>query len=205
MATLADEVYQADPNRAEGIEQEGVFCDFCHKVGEVNLDSSTNLPNPNSPGALSMRLYRPQDGQQLFFGNFDDVTRRVSYLPLFEESAYCASCHYGVFWNTLVYGSYEEWLNSPYSDPQKGKTCQNCHMPAVDYAYFVFPEKGGLQRDPSRIYSHTMPGAADRELLQNALSMQVNARRRGEQILVEVSLANDQTGTTSPAILPCAT
>ncbi|MDY7042021.1 MAG: carboxypeptidase-like regulatory domain-containing protein, partial [Chloroflexota bacterium] len=71
--------YAADPNQLSGIEAEGVFCEFCHKIGEVTLDPATGLPYPNMPGVLSMRLYRPEEGQQLFFGNFDDVTRRVSY------------------------------------------------------------------------------------------------------------------------------
>lgn len=66
-----------------------MFCEFCHKIGEATL-------------VLSMRLHRPKEGQQLFFGNFDDVTRRVSYLPLGEESAFCAPCHFGVFWDTVI-------------------------------------------------------------------------------------------------------
>jgi hypothetical protein len=59
-----------------------VFCEFCYKIGEATPDSATGLPYPNMPGVLSMRLHRPKEGQHLFFGNFDDVTRRVSYLPL---------------------------------------------------------------------------------------------------------------------------
>ncbi|MGD8760312.1 MAG: carboxypeptidase-like regulatory domain-containing protein, partial [Anaerolineales bacterium] len=97
--------YAADPNKLSGIEAEGVFCEFCHKIGEVILDPATGLPYPNTPGVLSMRLYRPEEEQQLFFGNFDDVTRRVSYLPLIEESAFCAPCHYGVFWDEVIYNS----------------------------------------------------------------------------------------------------
>jgi hypothetical protein len=201
-ASIPGMAYQVDPNRVTGVNQEGVFCEFCHKIGEVNLDPANNLPYPNMPGVLSMRLYRPDEGQQLFFGNFDDVTRRVSYSALFEQSAYCAGCHFGVFWDTVVYNSYGEWLASPYSDPEKGKTCQDCHMPPVDYAYFVFPEKGGLLRQAQPIYSHRMPGAQDEELLQNALSMQVQAEQDGDQIVVRVSLTNDNTGHHIPTDSP---
>jgi hypothetical protein len=202
MATRQEGAYAADPNLATGIEAEGVFCEFCHKIGDVTLDPVTGLPYPNMPGVLSLRLYRPEDGQQLFFGQFDDVTRRVSRLPLVEESAFCAPCHFGVFWDTVVYNSYGEWLDSPYSDPATGRTCQDCHMPAVDYDYFVYPEKGGLVRDRSCIFSHQMPGAADEALLQNAVMMTATAQLKGDRLLVEVRITNDQTGHHVPTDSP---
>ena len=210
MAAKPGLAYAADPNLATGVETEGVFCEFCHKIGDVTLNPFTGLPYPNMPGVLSMRLYRPGPEQQLFFGNFDDVTRRVSYLPLIEQSAYCASCHFGTFWDTTIYNSFGEWLDSPYSDPQRAKTaglsssksCQNCHMPPVDYDYFAFPEKGGLIRDSSRIFSHLMPGASSADLLQNAVTMSVSARRDGEQVIVEVTLVNDLTGHHVPTDSP---
>ena len=194
--------YAVDPNEVSGVDAEGVFCEFCHKIGEVTLDPATGLPYPNMPGVLSMRLYRPEGDEQLFFGNFDDVTRRVSYLPLIEESAFCAPCHFGVFWDVVVYDSFGEWLRSPYSDPETGQTCQDCHMPAVEYDYFVYPEQGGVQRDPDRILSHQMPGAADEELLQNAVTMTVSARREDDSVVVQVDVTNDRTGHHVPTDSP---
>lgn len=194
--------YAADPNQVSGIEAEGVFCDFCHKIGDVILDPATGLPYPDMPGVLSLRLYRPEEEQQLFFGNFDDVTRRVSYLPLEEESAFCSSCHFGVFWDTVVYNSFGEWLDSPYSDPETGQTCQDCHMPLAGYDYFVFPDKGGLHRDLSRIFSHRMPGAADEALLQDTVTMDVNAKQADGTITVEVSLTNYGAGHHVPTDSP---
>jgi hypothetical protein len=194
--------YAANPNQVSGIEKEGVFCEFCHKVGAVKLDPVSQLPYPNMPGVLSMRLFRPFDEDQLFFGNFDDVTRRVSYLPLYEQSAYCAPCHYSVFWDTLIYNSYGEWLNSPYSDPDSGKTCQDCHMPTVDYDYFVYPEKGGLIRDRGRIFSHKIPGASDQELLQNAVTLTASAWLEGQSLVVQANIINDRTGHHVPTDSP---
>jgi hypothetical protein len=194
--------YAVDPNDISGIDKEGVFCEFCHKIGDVILDPHTGLPYPNMPGTLSLRLYRPEGEAQLFFGNFDDVTRRVSYLPLYEESAYCAACHFGMFWDVVVYNSYGEWLASPYSDPETGKTCQDCHMPPVDYDYFVYPEKGGLIRDRDRIYSHLMPGALDQEFIQNGLSVAVKVARENREVLVQVDIDNDNTGHHIPTDSP---
>ena len=194
--------YAADVNHLSEIDTEGVFCEFCHKIGDVYLDPATGLPYSNMSGVLSMRLYRPEEEQQLFFGNFDDVTRRVSYLPLIEESAFCAPCHYGVFWDEVIYNSYGEWLDSPYSDPETGSTCQDCHMLPVDYDYFVYPEQGGLTRDPSRIFSHYMPGASDENLLQNTAEMTLSAVPENDQIIVRVDVTNTEAGHHIPTDSP---
>ena len=191
---------------------DGVSCDFCHKIGDVILDPETRLPIPTMPGILSMRLYRPEGDAQVFFGTMLDVTRRVSYLPLQTKSEFCAPCHYGVFGGvvgattvaggTLIYNSYGEWLDSPYSDPNTGKTCQDCHMPVLDTQISVFPEKGGIPRDYVPFHSHYMPGAADEKLLQNSVSLVSSAKRVGDQLEVQVSVTNDQTGHSIPTDAP---
>jgi hypothetical protein len=194
--------YAADPNNLAGVEAEGVFCEFCHKIGDVTLDPATGLPYPNMPGVLSMRLYRSKGEQVLFFGTFDDVTRRVSRLPLEEESAFCAPCHFGVFWEKVIYNSYGEWLESPYSDPKTGQTCQDCHMPVTDATTFVLPEKGGLERSPGQIFNHRMPGASDEDLLQNAVTMTATAQLEENTVSVRVDITNDKTGHHVPTDSP---
>ncbi|NDJ74973.1 MAG: hypothetical protein GYB65_01830 [Chloroflexi bacterium] len=200
-AAMPGMAYAVDVNEISGIAVEGVFCEFCHKIGDVTLDPS-GMPYPNMPGVLSMQLYRPDGDQQLFFGNFDDVTRRVSYLPLIEESAFCATCHFGVFWDTVIYNSYGEWLESPYSDPDTGQTCQDCHMPPVDYDYFVYPEQGGFIRDSNLILSHTMPGAADEEFLQRTAELDVQVARDGTTLTITASVTNTFGGHHIPTDSP---
>ncbi|RPJ36820.1 MAG: hypothetical protein EHM21_18725 [Chloroflexi bacterium] len=195
-----------------GDAAEGINCDFCHKVGDVILDPKTKLPKADMPGILSMRLFRPEDGDQVFFGPFGDVSRRVSYSPLQEKSEFCAPCHYGVFGGvfgdgqvtggTLIYNSYGEGLDSPYSNPRTGKTCQECHMPVLDTKVSVFPEKGGIERDYVKLHNHLMPGAADEQLLQNSVTMKSQARRTGSKLDVVVSITNDQTGHHIPTDAP---
>lgn len=75
-------------------------------------------------------------------------------------------------------------------------------MPTVDYDYFVFPEKGGLRRDPNRIHNHQMPGAKDETLLQNSVTMTTTAQIEGDEVLVEVSITNDKTGHHVPTGVP---
>ncbi len=202
----------AIPLSLSGDAAEGITCDFCHKIGDVTLDPETKLPPPDMPGILSYQLYRPEGDQQVFFGTLVDVTRRVSYLPLESESAFCAPCHYGVFGGvvgvgtvtggTLIYNSYGEWLDSPYSDPDTGMTCQQCHMPVSSANWFAFPERGGLTRDYAPLHNHTMPGAADANLLQNAVTMEASAQRAGDQLQVQVSITNDKTGHHIPTDAP---
>ena len=192
----------ADMNELQGVEQEGVFCEFCHKAGDVYLNPATGLPYPNAPGVLSMRLYRPTTGgaEQLFFGPFDDVTRRVSYLELEKKSQFCAPCHQFSFWGTPIYESFREWLESPY--PAQGIECQTCHMAPTGVDYFVFPEQGGLIRDPDLIASHLQPGAADETLLQNTVVMSVTVVRVLDSLQVTVVITNTEAGHHVPTDFP---
>lgn len=75
-------------------------------------------------------------------------------------------------------------------------------MPSSGASYFALPEQGGLIRDPATIFSHTMPGAADEKLLQNSVSMAVQAEREEDMILISVSITNDQTGHHVPTDSP---
>ncbi len=200
------------PLNLTGNAVEGITCDFCHKIGDVYLDPKTALPLPDMPGILGYRLYRPSGDDQLFFGTFDDIPRRDTYLPLQKESAFCAPCHYGVFGGvvgvgtvaggTVIYNSYGEWLDSPYSDPKTGQTCQDCHMPPVSYDHIVFAEQGGMRRDPSQIHDHRMLGVGDAGLMQNAVTMTTTARLENRQLVVDVTVTNDKTGHDVPSDAP---
>lgn len=210
-----DAPYGVDPTTVSGVDALGIHCDFCHKIADVSLDQASGLPYPNRPGVLSMDIRRPfpedADRYQLFFGTFDDdnVPMEDTYLPLIAESAYCAPCHFGVFWDTVVYNSFGEWLDSPYSDPsfEGARTCQQCHMPSPtlfdgEPITNVAPGTGGIERDPSTIHAHTFPGAASQELLQNAVAMDIEAAREANTVRVDVTLTNDRTGHHVPTDSP---
>jgi hypothetical protein len=196
----ANDPFSTDMNSLTGVNEQGVFCDFCHKIGYAYLNPATGLPFPNSPGVTSYRLYRPPADTHMFFGPFDDVVRRVSYLELEKESEFCAPCHQFSFWGTPIYESFSEWQQSPY--PEMGIECQTCHMKPTGVDYFVFPEKGGLIRDPDLIASHLQPGAADEILLQNTVSMTVDIQQFGGQIQVAVTITNTQAGHHVPTDHP---
>ncbi len=178
-------------------------CDFCHKIWDVKLDPSTGLPYPNTPGVLSYEFRRPFEGHQFFAGPFDDVAPgEDTYSAIQTESAFCAPCHFAVFWDTTMYNSYGEWLTSSYSEPETGQTCQDCHMPQLGATQFATDDAGGLTRDPITIFSHRMLGALDQDFLQNALEMRVETEHGDGYLQVAVSLFNDNTGHKIPTDSP---
>ena len=192
-----DAPFTTNMNALTPPESDGVFCDFCHKVGGVYLNPATGLPYPNMPGVLSMDLRRPPAGQQVFFGPYPDVPEPDTYLPLMRQSQFCAPCHAFSFWGTPIYQSFPEWLASPYAE--EGVQCQDCHMkpdPTVDH--FAAPEKGGFARDPMTIPSHKQPGASDVELLRNTVDMSLTAAQRGSRIQVTVVITNTGAGHHVP-------
>jgi nitrate/TMAO reductase-like tetraheme cytochrome c subunit len=197
-AARTDRAFTTNPEEVSGVEAEGIFCELCHKIGAVILDEKTLRPFDNMPGILSMQLLRPDERDEIFFGTLDDVTRRVSKLPLEEESAFCAPCHSARFWDTPIYDSYGEWLASPYSDPETGKTCQDCHMPVTEEEYIALEEVGGLRRAAGFVSDHHMPGAADVDFIMDSVLLKLDGRRTAEGIEVEVRITNRGVGHHLP-------
>jgi hypothetical protein len=121
------------------VATEGVTCDVCHKVTDVLVEKNSKLPYDDRPGVLSMSFARPNVNQQFTYGPLayqsipdtrSDMSIERTCYPVFSESKFCAACHYGKFANTLIYGSYKEWLDSGYSKTGTAsyRTCQDCHM-----------------------------------------------------------------------------
>jgi hypothetical protein len=152
---------------------------------------------------MSFELRRPPRGHQFFAGPFDDVAPgEDTYSPLQRDGRFCAPCHFGAFWGTVIYDSFGEWLRSPYSDPEHGQTCQDCHMPDTGDDYFARPDQGGLLRPHTPLHSHRMPGATDRELLGVALSMRLEVTVKGDELGVRVVLRNGGAGHHVPTDSP---
>ena len=178
----------------------GIHCDYCHKIGGVYLDPWTGSVYPNVPGSLSQRVLRPPEGDNIFFGPYDDVHDPDTYLPLISESQFCAPCHQFSFWGTPIYESYEEWLASPYRE--QGITCQDCHMPPNGDSYFALPEAGGLEHAPETIPSHLQLGATSVELLQDTVVLALAAEEQGGVAVATVAITNTGAGHHVPTDYP---
>lgn len=201
----------------------GIHCDFCHKVGgaylrglsKVSLERASchkrggavlqaeaHETYANMPGVLALRVLRPPDGDNIFFGPFPDIHDPDTYLPLSRESAFCATCHDFSFWGTPIYTSYPEWLASPYSDPVGGRTCQDCHMPPNGDSYYALPEQGGLLHPPESIPSHLQLGATSESLLRETVDLDVEADEASGSLNVTVTVTNSGAGHHVPTDHP---
>jgi hypothetical protein len=187
----------ADLNDVSGIDAMGSHCDFCHKIVDTELDARTGLPLENLPGVMSVDLRRPEEGTQVFFGPFDDVDVGPDTLsPAQAESRICAACHDASFWGTKIYSSYSEWFASPYA--AQGTTCQGCHMAPDGEMKNFAPGRGGQDRDPESIFTHSFPGASDTGLLQDTAQLEVTASRDGRSVRATVRVTNEKAGHHIP-------
>jgi len=146
------------------VATEGITCDVCHKVMDVFLDEH-QLPYVERPGILSFSFVRPTPGLQFISGpgshmaiSNSNVKRTCA--PVFSESKFCASCHYGKFSGIEIYASYKEWLGSPYNQPnQNYRSCQDCHMPSTEpIGNTTLDERGACSElnQKFRDFSHNM-------------------------------------------------
>ncbi len=179
--TYQDPTLAYDLAKVSGVAAKGVHCDYCHKI----VDAPTEKLGTRF-GRDGLKLLRPANDQQLFFGPLDDAVRPgelFAYSPLYKESRYCASCHEGVVFGVHVYSTYSEWLESPAK--AKGQQCQDCHMTPTGKLTNIAPGKGGIDRNPKTLASHALPGATP-EMLRKCLEVAVKKGKVPGQVVVEV-------------------
>jgi hypothetical protein len=188
-----DNPFNSNPNDAQGVAREGIFCDLCHKIYDVNIDETGG-----KPGILSIQFKRPPTGHQVFYGPYDDVfPGEDSYHPLYTRSQYCAPCHHGKFWDVLAYSEFQEWTRSSYA--KKNIHCQDCHMkPDGRMARFALEEEGGVFRDPSTVPSHVNFGVRDRAFMMEAIALTTEASLKKDGLDVSVTVKNTNAGHHYP-------
>lgn len=182
-----------DVRQAEGVARQGVHCDYCHKIVAAPLDKlGTRF------GRDGLELLRPAQDDLLFFGPLDDAVRpgeSFGHAPLYQDSAYCASCHEGTVFGVHVYGTYSEWRASPLG--KKGVHCQACHMRPTGTMTNIAPGKGGIERNPWSLASHAFPGATQ-AMLRRCVRLEVTTETQGANTLVKVALHVGDVGHRVP-------
>ncbi|MFK7738772.1 MAG: multiheme c-type cytochrome [Planctomycetota bacterium] len=180
------------PRLATAVEEmaadDGVSCTACHMM------SPDKLGEPESYSGL-----QSYTDERVIYGPFDDVLAQpmqslVAYTPKKGEhirsSAMCATCH---TLHTEHHGAkfaeqtpYYEWRNSEFNDereghdPDKTRSCQECHMPEVGTMRIArspmgFDFRGTKPREGVR--SHAFIGG-------NALMLDL-LREHGDELYVE--------------------
>jgi cytochrome c554/c'-like protein len=167
------------------IAREGVTCDFCHTVADVDLRK------PGHPFELQPGKVKRGPLEYVKSPPFHDT----AYSVLHKSSPLlCASCHehqnaHGV----PVLSTYTEWMAGPY--PARGQTCQECHMPLVARATVKQP----LQSTQRRINLHWMQGGSAASRLQSGLDLKISSLDVGAASAdVQVTVTNSGVGHAAP-------
>lgn len=187
-------------NDIRGQVTAGIHCDFCHKCNAAYINPATKTVYDNAPGVRSMYVLRPPEGDNVFFGPFDDIHDPDTKAPQMSESAFCAPCHQFSFWGTPIYESYNEWLASDFAT--KNITCQDCHMPPNGQDMFAVAEQGGLVHDPEDLPSHMQRGARDVALLRDTVTMRLKTKLSAGRLEVTAGLINTGAGHHVPTDYP---
>jgi hypothetical protein len=189
--------FNSNPVDAHGIAAEGVFCDFCHKIQEARIDDTGGRP-----GVISYSFLRPANGEDIFFGQLDDVVAGPdAFHPLYRDSRYCAPCHHGKFWNVLAYSEFAEWQASSYA--KRNIHCQDCHMKLTSGARrFAVESEGGVVRDPATLSCHLQFGLNDEAFMRSTVRLASRVAIAGENLHVDVSIENVGGGHHIPTGSP---
>ncbi len=121
-----DNGFDVDLRKQRATKTNGISCDFCHKIEDVDQ-------NDFKKGVTGLSILKICKGMKdIRIGSIKDPIQisnkeELRYNSLYKTSLYCAKCHEGSNGNIKIYSTFSEWLNSPAA--KKGVQCQTCHMP----------------------------------------------------------------------------
>lgn len=167
------------------ITKEGVTCDFCHTVKEVNLK------NPDNPFVIETGPVKRGTMKEA-----SSPAHRTEFSELHKSSLLCAGCHEFVNSKGMhVRSTYSDWHNGPYR--AEGKQCQGCHMPEKD-GNVVAPQ---VKSSKPSIKGHNISLSVP--LLKNAVDVRIlEAKRKDGRLFVTVEVTNKGAGHTVPTGSP---
>jgi hypothetical protein len=166
------------------VTREGVSCDFCHTVADVDL-SRRDQPFDLRPGAVKRGPLEYAKSPH----------HETAYSPLHKASPLlCAACHeYANASGVAVLSTYTEWNAGPY--PARGQTCQECHMPLVPGATV----KEALDPSQRRINLHRVVGGSAASRVRGGLEVRFGEVAVGAASAdVNVVVTNTGVGHSAP-------
>lgn len=176
----------ADSGLKQRVTWEGVNCDVCHSL--VSVDHSQKPPK------MVFDIGEVKRGP---IKDAVSMAHEVAYSPLHQQSLVCAGCHeYTTPEGTEVISTWSEWVTS--SASKDGRTCQSCHM-ATTRANVVDPKVKRVRAD---VNLHEVPGGHSLDQLHKALGVNLQTRREGEALTVQVDLKNKGAGHAVPTGMP---
>ena len=172
----------------------GISCNFCHTVSDVHI-------RQDAQGRFDTRITHTvtQDKSGAKLGPFKDAkspAHPTRYSALHRDSKLCAICHLNQE-KFLSMSTYKDWLDA-YQAGKTRQTCQGCHMPLHEEP--VELAVGGPKREGVR--AHTFVGAHDPEMLAKALSLDVQTRVAGDELVITTTVKNVGAGHKVPGAGP---
>ena len=169
------------------VSWEGVSCDYCHSLRSV----STAGANPKANVDFSLVKTGPlKDASSMAHG--------TEYSEVHSSAAACAPCR--EYQNVLGFPlltTFSEWKKSRYA--KEGKQCQTCHMYRVA-GQVVDPK---ISRSSlAKINLHQMPGSHSVTQLTKAITAQMSATRKDNNLIVVVTISNREAGHYVPTGSP---
>ena len=125
--------------------QEGVTCNFCHNVSDVEVSPRPASYTHDASDPLLMR------------GPYKDIDPQAAHGSVYSEvmtkSDFCASCHwYDREPGVTIEATHAQWKASKAAT--SGTQCQDCHMkPSRGKASLI------AKRTRDQVWSHAFPGA----------------------------------------------
>ena len=150
--------------KKEELAEFRVECSYCHTV-QVTGKTGKNV------------YYGPIENPEV-------TTHESKYAPEIADSEMCRSCHQSFYKLLEVYCStvYESWRGTQTS---RDKECQFCHMKAYDGTAAEMDEP--IQRV---VHDHTFPGGHFPSILQEAVKLNLTARKASPKVTFTVSIKN---------------
>jgi hypothetical protein len=216
-------------------EWDGISCDYCHKVRKIlkNKDRPSNMAaimeRQTASRGRSILVFGPYDdvvappmaasynpiydqGQfcSVCHGHFKKLEKGKTWD---RSKVYTASewRGFGLKDNKVMpiqttYYEWKQWQDElPSNDPNKGKTCQDCHMSwrkeMLPYDNYVVGggarDMWGTKRSPDNIRPHHFDGGTSIQL-KTALAMEVEGETVDHKLLVRVYITNTNGGHWVP-------
>jgi len=210
--------------------EEGVTCDFCHKVSDIDPGAEPGIGGRTVLGRPLEAIENfPLPWKPVMYGPYADVINpymRGSISPIFASGELCSGCHeyrQAPQWDDSetaidparwpsgrlpIHTTWEEWSSSLLAPTTP---CRTCHMPGFDAENSADIDLFGLEpglvagfyRGADEVRDHGFYGPTDvlpdgSRLLDQAAAMSLQASVDGDQLLVQASVSNNQTGHGLP-------
>jgi len=190
---VLNEGREVDLTEAIAKGSQGISCDFCHTVADVEIkqDPKTGRFDTGITHIVTRARGNTKRGP---FGDAVSPAHETVYSPLHTRSEFCAMCHLNQE-HLLSISTYADWKEA-YDKGVVTRQCQECHMPTGGKDRPI--ALGGKIRKADTIRRHLFHGGHSKAMLDKAATLKVKAEQHNGQLLVSVEVTNSGAGHTLP-------